>query len=121
MGANLTEGGATFRVWAPAARAVSLGGSFNGWTDHPMARGDDDGHWSKFVAGAKEGDQYKLFVTGEGTAGLKRDPYARSLTLDPPWPNCNCHLTRPETPRNGLPHSASIVIPANAIPVFAAQ
>jgi hypothetical protein len=29
MGANLTHGGATFRVWAPTAREVFVRGSFN--------------------------------------------------------------------------------------------
>ena len=30
MGANLVAGGATFRVWAPRARAVYVIGEFNG-------------------------------------------------------------------------------------------
>jgi 1,4-alpha-glucan branching enzyme len=30
MGANLTEGGATFRVWDPAATLVTVRGDFNG-------------------------------------------------------------------------------------------
>ena len=30
MGANLVDGGATFRVWAPRALAVYLNGSFGG-------------------------------------------------------------------------------------------
>jgi 1,4-alpha-glucan branching enzyme len=96
MGANLTPFGATFRTWAPAATAVTLRGSFNNWSDHPLAR-HADGYWFAEVPGVKEGDQYKFFVSGLGSTGYKRDPYARSLTLDPPFPVSNCFVTRPET------------------------
>ena len=32
MGANLVTGGATFRAWAPRAKARHVLGDFNGWT-----------------------------------------------------------------------------------------
>jgi 1,4-alpha-glucan branching enzyme len=96
MGANLTPYGATFRTWAPAATTVSVRGGFNNWTDYPLAR-QPDGYWFADVPGVKEGDQYKFFVSGLGSTGYKRDPYARSLTIDPPFPTSNCFVTRPET------------------------
>jgi 1,4-alpha-glucan branching enzyme len=61
MGATLTGGGATFRVWAPRATAVYLCGQFNGlaqWNPapHNLMRVDAHGYWTGFVAGAKDGD-----------------------------------------------------------------
>ena len=96
MGANLTEWGATFRVWAPTANSVTVRGSFNGWSDHALMR-SANGYWFAFVPGVKEGDQYKFYVSGQGTTGYKRDPYARSLTLNPAFPVCNCFVTHPQT------------------------
>jgi 1,4-alpha-glucan branching enzyme len=96
MGANLTPWGATFRTWAPAANAVSLRGGFNNWSDHALAR-HDDGYWFAEVPGVKEGDQYKFYITGTGSTGYKRDPYARALTLDPPFPSSNSIVTHPDT------------------------
>jgi 1,4-alpha-glucan branching enzyme len=96
MGANLTDWGATFRLWAPTAKTVSVRGTFNAWSDHPLAM-SDNGYWFAVVPGVKEGDQYKFYVEGRGTTGYKRDPFARSLTFDPPFPECNCFVTHPET------------------------
>ena len=31
LGAHVTDGGVTFRVWAPGARNVYVTGDFNGW------------------------------------------------------------------------------------------
>jgi 1,4-alpha-glucan branching enzyme len=95
MGATALAAGVTFRIWAPRATAVYLNGEFNGvaqWTqdaDHLMAR-DGDGYWTGYVAGAKDGDPYKFFVVGAGNSGYKRDPYARELSIDPPFPHSNC-------------------------------
>ena len=36
LGCHLTENGAVFRVFAPAAVGVSVTGEFNGWTDTSM-------------------------------------------------------------------------------------
>lgn len=96
MGANLTHGGATFRIWAPSATRVTLRGSFNGWSDQTLER-QADGYWYAFVPGVREGDQYKFFVAGTGSTGHKRDPYGRSRTWDPPYPSCNNHVTHPTT------------------------
>lgn len=97
MGANLFGGGATFRAWAPAAVAVYVNGEFGGvssWmkaaSDAMLMKRDDDGCWSGFVPDAQDGDPYLFYVVGTGTSGYKRDPYARELTVDPAFPNCNC-------------------------------
>ena len=69
MGANIVPNGsgATFRCWAPRARQVAIHGEFNQWgaTDDGLLY-QDGPYWSGFVADAKEGQQYKFFVTGIG-------------------------------------------------------
>jgi len=95
LGANLLGSGATFRVWAPRAKAVHVTGSFGGrdaWQPSEENRllRDDRGYWAGFMDAARDGDQYKFYVVGEGTSGYKRDPYARELTKIPAYPFCNC-------------------------------
>ncbi|MER9757425.1 alpha-amylase family glycosyl hydrolase [Mesorhizobium sp. M0166] len=96
IGAHLVDGGATFRIWAPEARNVSVGGSFNQWNKLALNL-QADGYWWTFVQGAKEGDQYKFEIEGVGSAGAKRDPRGRSRTWDPPFPACNNFITQPAT------------------------
>jgi 1,4-alpha-glucan branching enzyme len=86
MGANLVDGGATFRVWAPNAASIFVRGSFNGFTDQPdaaLVRGEN-GYWHGFIPGVKDRDTYKYWITGPSGPGWKRDPYAREL-LEPNW------------------------------------
>lgn len=84
MGANLVDGGATFRAWAPDALEVHVIGEFNGWThnDDSLLTPDASGYWSGFFANVVDRHQYKFFVVGRGGSGTHRDPYARELTLD---------------------------------------
>ena len=89
MGANLVESGATFRVWDPTSRRVSVRGSFNGWTDQPLSK--TGSYWSAFIPGVREGDEYKFFVEGQGSTGYKRDPFARELTRTPAVPQQQLH------------------------------
>jgi 1,4-alpha-glucan branching enzyme len=101
MGATLVTGGATFRVWAPRATAIYLCGAFAGaaqWDPVPgnLMAMDPHGYWTAFVAGARDGDLYKLYVVGVETSGYKRDPYAREVTLNPPYPHCNCVIRDPK-------------------------
>jgi hypothetical protein len=67
MGATLVGGGgATFRFWAPWALAVIL-------TERSAAR----------AAGPKRRPAHAaVCVTGTGSSGYKRDPYARELATD---------------------------------------
>jgi 1,4-alpha-glucan branching enzyme len=94
-GAGAGGVGATFRVWAPRAKAVYVNGIFDGMNrtgQKPallMAK-DVNGYWSGYIASAREGDTYRFYVVGEGSSGYKRDPYARELANDPaaPFPVC---------------------------------
>ena len=88
MGATPVAGGAAFRAWAPRARQVHVCYDGN-WqpTDDNLLTRHPDGHWTGFVIGLHDGAQYKFWVVGDGSAGFKRDPYARELTTQSP-PNC---------------------------------
>ena len=98
MGATIVTGGTTFRTWAPTAQDVyvvtdpSATSSWSQWKPDPADRmtplGDDT--WAGFVPGIGDGDPYLFWIRGSvgGTAGFKRDPYARELAVQPPFPNC---------------------------------
>ena len=96
MGATLVEGGATFRVWAPRASAVHV--CYDGhWEaeDANLLVKDQHGYWAGFVPGVGDGTQYRYHVVGTGSSGAKRDPYARELTSNPPFPSSNCIVRDP--------------------------
>ncbi|MDP9053028.1 MAG: alpha-amylase family glycosyl hydrolase [Acidobacteriota bacterium] len=97
MGGTIVAGGATFRVWAPRARAVYASGDFNGWKqdDSSKLNAIGQGHWAGFFSGLKDGDQYLFFIDGPGGRQYKRDPYARELTFLPAFPAANCVLRNP--------------------------
>jgi 1,4-alpha-glucan branching enzyme len=114
MGANLVQGGgATFRAWAPRALAVYVSGIFGGvphigQTDDLLLRKDANGYWAGFVDTAKEGDLYHFWVAGTGSKGYKRDPYARELATDAPFPASSCIIRAADA----YPwHDASFVTP----------
>ena len=54
-----------------------------------------DGSWGGLVAGLGDGDPYMFFVDGVGSAGWKRDSYARELSLAPAFPDCFCIVRDP--------------------------
>lgn len=97
MGATLLVDGATFRVWAPYARAVHVLGDFNGWTRNnaSLLTRDYDGHWRGFVSGVRDRHRYLFYVVGEGSEGPKRDPYARELAT--PFPS-ECIVRKADFP-----------------------
>jgi 1,4-alpha-glucan branching enzyme len=96
MGAALVaEGGVTFRAWAPRASAIYINGVFGGapqvgQNDDLLMAKDANGYWTGFVEAAQEGDLYHFWVVGAGSSGYKRDPYARELATDAPFPACCC-------------------------------
>ncbi len=83
MGGTLVANGATFRVWAPGAQAVYVVLSADlDYTPDPADRLAQDpatGHWTGCVGGVTDGAAYRYWVVGAGSAGFKRDPYAREL------------------------------------------
>jgi 1,4-alpha-glucan branching enzyme len=113
MGASLVNGGATFRAWAPRATAVYVNGTFGGVrktgeTDDLLMAKDANGYWTGFIPGAQDGDLYHFWVVGAGSSGYKRDPYAREMAEDAPFPACSC-LIRSAT---AYPwHDAAFVTP----------
>jgi len=81
MGAIPHAYGTTFRVWAPAATAVSVVGPFNDWnpTLHSLTA-ETDGYWAADLSNLVSGTEYKFWLdtpTGELT---HNDPYAREVT-----------------------------------------
>ncbi len=60
FGSHRTEEGAVFRVWAPAAKAVSVAGDFNHWNeDANCMTAVADGIWEAYIPGVKQYDAYK--------------------------------------------------------------
>lgn len=113
MGATLVAGGASFRAWAPRASAVYVNGVFSGQTrdqqtDDLLMANDGKGYWSGFLQQAEEGDLYHFWVVGAGSKGFKRDPYARELAIDVPFPGSSCIIRSP----TAYPwHDAAFVTP----------
>ena len=104
--------GVWYREWAPAARALSLVGDFNGWNReaHPLERGEG-GVWSVFLAddprGLRHEDRVKVHVvTGDGA--MDRIPaYIRRALQDSETPAFAGQYWEPETPyvfRHSVPN-----------------
>ena len=80
--------GVTFRTWAPNATSVGVKGQFNGWATAPLIKEGSSPYWSRDVAGAVAGQEYKLVINGNSD---RRDPRGRrvvnsagnSITYDP--------------------------------------
>ena len=88
MGCLLGRTGATFRVWAPNASAVSVVGEFNAWNtaSHRLTpRNDNSGVWEGDVAGVGRGDAYKFrIVSADGSYTMdKADPFAKCTEVPP--------------------------------------
>lgn len=90
MGGRLTphQGveGATFSVWAPNAKSVSLIADFNHWSGsiNPMRSLGYSGVWELFVPGLQGGEKYKFEIKGQdGEKFVKSDPYGVSSEFRP--------------------------------------
>jgi 1,4-alpha-glucan branching enzyme len=88
--------GASFAVWAPNARSVSVVGDFNNWDgrQNAMRALGSSGVWEIFIPGAAEGAHYKFEIrAANGAVVLKTDPYAFFFETAPKnasivWNNC---------------------------------
>lgn len=77
--------GASFAVWAPNAKRVSVVGDFNHWDGryHAMRSMGSSGIWEIFIPGLKAGSKYKYeMVCANGRLSLKTDPYG--VYYEPP-------------------------------------
>lgn len=84
LGCHLVEGGAVFRTFAPAAKAICVIGEFNGWQGNEMKRIHDGQFWECFVPGVTEGMLYKYkIVSSNGNAVDHCDPYGFGMELRP--------------------------------------
>lgn len=78
--------GASFAVWAPTAKRVSVVGDFNHWDGryHAMRSLGSSGVWEIFIPGVSEGTHYKYEIkTESGDLLLKTDPYATYFESPP--------------------------------------
>src|SRR5882757_4109580 len=74
------RGNATFRVWAPFAKAVAVTGAFNNWAKLPLTS-EDDGYWAVAVDKAEAGQEYKFVITTpQGNELYKNDPRCLQIT-----------------------------------------
>ncbi|HSO98318.1 MAG TPA: alpha amylase C-terminal domain-containing protein [Solirubrobacteraceae bacterium] len=97
MGACLTDGGATFRLWAPRAEHVYVvlhGEPVPPGADRELVKDPSTGHWTGFIPGVNVGSGFRYYIRGPGGAELKRDPRARELEFAGP-PDCDCVVTDP--------------------------
>ncbi|HMP75328.1 MAG TPA: carbohydrate-binding protein [Kiritimatiellia bacterium] len=69
--------GVTFRVWAPNATSVGVKGQFSGWATLTLTKEGATPYWSRDVAGAQAGQEYKYVLNNSFE---KRDPRARRVT-----------------------------------------
>jgi 1,4-alpha-glucan branching enzyme len=81
LGANVTDEGVAFAVWAPTAQGVRVVGDFTGWGPHdgwPMRSMGSSGVWELLVPDARHGQRYKFRILGrDGVWREKADPLAR--------------------------------------------
>ena len=76
LGCHLDEDGATFRVWAPNAREVSVLHDANGWTaGEDVLHGSDSGIWEGRIEGFPHGTRYKYAVRHDAGTSEKADPF----------------------------------------------
>jgi 1,4-alpha-glucan branching enzyme len=88
--------GASFAVWAPNARAVSVIGDFNGWDRgaHRLSARGVSGIWEGFIPGIEEGARYKYWIVSHhhDFAVDKADPFAFSAEVPPATASAVCDL-----------------------------
>jgi len=79
MGPLSTNGGFSFRVWAPHANTVTLTGDFNSWDKNNTPLAPDDistNFWSVFTSNITYNSEYKFVIDGDY---YRPDPWSRQL------------------------------------------
>jgi len=74
-----TNGGTSFRVWAPNANTVTLAGDFNSWDtgNTPLAPDNlSSNYWSVFISNISYNSEYKFVIDGDY---YRPDPWSRQL------------------------------------------
>ncbi len=97
LGATVVPGGVVFRTWAPRANQVYVIGDFSGWKPSKagLLQAFGDGTWAGIIPGLGLNTPYQFHIVGPGSTGPKRDPRARLLAFQPPFPNCRCLVRDP--------------------------
>ena len=86
LGAHCVDGGVRFAVWAPNARAVSVVGDWNFWSEgaDPLRPLASSGIWEGVAANAAEGQRYKLpSPAPTGSRGSRRTRTRRLAEVPP--------------------------------------
>lgn len=81
-----SKAGVFFAVWAPNAKEIYVIGEFNDWDESaaPMERIGENGIFTTFIEGVKEGQMYKyMIVLPNGNKLYKADPYANYAEMRP--------------------------------------
>lgn len=84
LGCHVTENGAVFRTFAPAAVRIAVIGEFNNWTEWEMHRIGDGQFWEMYGEGARPGMMYKYRIYGRDGGYMDHcDPYGYGMELRP--------------------------------------
>ena len=84
FGCHLTDEGAVFRTFAPAARKICVIGDFNDWNETDMYNVYNNHFWECNIEGVKPGMMYKLRIyKHDGTFIDHCDPYGYGMELRP--------------------------------------
>lgn len=80
LGVTLSRGKAEFRVWAPFATAVEIGGTFTP-DERAAMESEGDGYWCVTIKDVEPGQLYRYYITTQdGRVLEKNDPRARAIT-----------------------------------------
>ena len=84
LGCHLTENGAVFRVFAPAAKRITIIGDFNNWNETEAYKIHNGCFWECHIDNAKPGMMYKYNIyLPDGTCVEHCDPYGYGMELRP--------------------------------------
>jgi 1,4-alpha-glucan branching enzyme len=79
LGVTLHDSKASFRVWAPFAKTVSVTGTFNNWQRTPLTS-ENDGNWYCEVDPVMAGQEYKFIIDSGSGEIFRNDPRALQFT-----------------------------------------